>query len=326
MQALIVSEDILYAQRLARCLNLAAVLPFSFEGTGADADSGKLEAAAFILWDLSLFDVFLLRKTQLRAARILFLSPERYFTPAEKHEALQQDSLVYKYQSYQAIQRHILRRLQEGERLCFIRQERRSRMLCVYSPLHRCGKTLLSIEIARLLGKRYKTLLLSFDGCTAQAPKEGELLCSLSDFLYRYLCYGLEPGYFYEKLQVEKGLHLIYVSTHHKDIYSLDENAYLHLFEEMAEKLNYDFIVLDMGVLGLHPAKLLEYSDVWILPFADNAQERRKLQAFQQYVQSCFGAGLMERAEYAAFREADLQEGTIRSFALDFVKRKGFWG
>ncbi len=160
------------------------------------------------------------------------------------------------------------------------------RIIGVYSPVGRCGKTSLALAMGQLLAREEKLLFITLDTFTGfSGLLDEQWKRDLSDLIYYY-----KQGRFH-------GLQLNSV------IYYLGDMAWLPPIrfpddynqitsEEMADFLlkileegGYGTLVLDIGNYGRQVLPLLEICQAVYMPIREDAVSRAKLQEFEQYVE-----------------------------------------
>lgn len=210
-----------------------------------------------------------------------------YLTEEREPEGVREEASVYKYQSGDDIIREIMAVYCEipGVKTAFPGlTEREKRIIGVYSPVGRCGKTSLSLAMGQLLAKEEKVLFISLDTFTGFSQLlDEQWKRDMSDLIYYY-----KQGRFH-------GLRLNSI------IYYLGDMAWLPPFRypddysqvtavEMAELLvlilresGYETIVLDIGNYDRQVLPILDVCDVIYMPIKEDSISQAKLKEFEKY-------------------------------------------
>ena len=218
---------------------------------------------------------------ELKTVQKIYLTEER--EPEGGHE----EASVYKYQSGDDIIREVMAVYCElpGVKTVFPGlAEREKRIIGVYSPVGRCGKTSLSLAMGQLLAKDEKVLFISLDTFTGFSQLlDEQWKRDMSDLLYYY-----KQGRFH-------GLRLNSI------IYYLGDMAWLPPFRypddfsqitaaEMANLLvlilresGYETIVLDIGNYDRQVLPILEVCNVIYMPIKEDSISQAKLKEFEKY-------------------------------------------
>ncbi|MBR5268853.1 MAG: hypothetical protein IKU20_11790 [Lachnospiraceae bacterium] len=222
-----------------------------------------------------------------------------YLTEERESERIREEASVYKYQSGDDIIREIMAVYCEapGVKTVFPGlTEREKRIIGVYSPVGRCGKTSLSLAMGQLLAKEEKVLFISLDTFTGFSQLlDEQWKRDLSDLIYYY-----KQGRFH-------GLRLNSI------IYYLGDMAWLPPFRypedfgqitaaEMAELLvlilresDYETIVLDIGNYDRQVLPILEVCNVIYMPIKEDSVSHAKLKEFEKYAGDFGNRGMKEK-------------------------------
>ncbi|MBR5267874.1 MAG: hypothetical protein IKU20_06760 [Lachnospiraceae bacterium] len=222
-----------------------------------------------------------------------------YLTEERDSEGIREEASVYKYQSGDDIIREVMAVYCElpGVKTVFPGlTEREKRIIGVYSPVGRCGKTSLSLAMGQLLAKDEKVLFISLDTFTGFSQLlDEQWKRDMSDLIYYY-----KQGRFH-------GLRLNSI------IYYLGDMAWLPPFRypedfgqitaaEMAELLvlilresGYETIVLDIGTYDRQVLPILEVCNVIYMPIKEDSVSQAKLKEFEKYAGDFGSRGLKEK-------------------------------
>ena len=164
---------------------------------------------------------------------------------------------------------------------------KRKRLIGVFSPVGRCGKTCLALAIGLLLAKEEKVLFVSLDTFTGFTELINEpWKRDLSDLIYYY------------KLGRFNGIRLNAVTYYLGDLAWLppirfpDDYSQITV-EEMADLLqkiletsDYATMVLDAGDYGRQVLPLLEICQAVYMPVKEDGFSQAKLKEFEEYVEN----------------------------------------
>ncbi|MBQ7248247.1 MAG: hypothetical protein IJS22_09190 [Lachnospiraceae bacterium] len=191
---------------------------------------------------------------------------------------------IYKYQSAERIISQVLSAFSGND--VSSRRSGRVRIIGVYSPLGRCGKTSLALAAASRLALRQPTLLISLD----DLPGHDELLrhednCGLSDLLYRFsACGELDTGMLPES---DGGAVVIACADCPEDIRQTDPMLISGLIEALRDLGVYRNIVVDAGCALPDPSAVLKMCrEIW-MPLPDDAISSAKADAWRMRTKHC---------------------------------------
>ena len=161
----------------------------------------------------------------------------------------------------------------------------RAKLLAVYSPIHRIGKTSFAMALGKECAKKKKALYLNLEEYAGFDVARSEEL-NLGDLLY-YLRQGNGNLGIRLKSATKKVEELDVVSPI-PVVLDLKEVAWTEwevLIKEIVENSLYEVVILDVGesIQGLFP--LLEMCDRVYMPVLDDAISARKMQQYQRNIE-----------------------------------------
>lgn len=162
-----------------------------------------------------------------------------------------------------------------------IRKER-ARLVAVYSPIHRIGKTTFALALGKECAVRKRVLYLNLE---EYAGMEGEAGLNLGDILY-YMKQG--NGNLGIRLQaaIRKNEELDYLAPIPilQDMKEVSEKEWEMLIRELVENSTYDLIILDMSesVQGIY--RILEGCDRIYMPVSEDRISQSKLKQYDENV------------------------------------------
>ena len=162
-----------------------------------------------------------------------------------------------------------------------IRKER-ARLVAVYSPIHRVGKTTFALALGKECAVKKRVLYLNLE---EYASIDGERGLNLGDILY-YL--KQENGNLGIRLQAavrkNEGLDYLAPISILQDMKEVSEKEWKMLISELVENSTYDLIILDISesVQGLY--RILERCDRIYMPVSDDRISQSKLKQYDENV------------------------------------------
>lgn len=193
---------------------------------------------------------------------------------------------IRKYQSADSIIREIFETYMEKTKENMIRTMRKRvpKILAVYSPIHRTGKTTFAIALGQEYAKQKKTLYINQEEYAGFEDYFGEGL-NLGDLLY-YIKQG--RGNIGIRLQSaikkKKELDIISPIPISLDLKEISEQEWRMLLEQIVENSVYEYIILDIGesVQGLF--QLLELCDRIYMPIQKDEISQRKIRCYEENI------------------------------------------
>lgn len=193
---------------------------------------------------------------------------------------------VGKYQSADEIIREVFEFYVDRtkENVMRMMNKERAKLLAVYSPIHRVGKTSFAMALGREYAKKKKTLYLNLEEYAGFEERQEVL--NLGDLLY-YLKQGSGNLGIRLKSAIKTVDELDVVSPIPivLDLKEVTWNEWQVLFEQILEGSPYEIVILDVGesIQGLF--SLLEMSDRVYMPVLDDDISVRKVQQYQKNIE-----------------------------------------
>lgn len=311
MKVVLVSKDILYSERLTNLLNRNSLLPYKIQNLDLSKISIlDLEEDILLILELELVELGLIDIKKADKNKILFLVEERYIK--NKIEDINQENIIYKYQSYKVIQAKILDKLSGLEHIDMLGITSKSKLISVYSPINRIGKSLFCRQLAHFLSREQKVLYISFDLYTSLEEAKASRV-SFSDILYTYIKSNFNVLKLKKIIDIEENLHIIKTFSHISDIFSLKEEEYLKFLKKLIESMDYEYIIIDWGDFCYYLETELEPSYKFIIPYIDDAYSKLKLEAFK-YLRKEELQKYEAKITYLRFDEKTKSEEEVKKF------------
>lgn len=276
-QMIICSEEELYVLRLADVIADREELDLQVQVCTSFEQAERLEefqgAELLLIGDEIPYE----QRQMSRAARRFVL------TSQEGTEVGEEEIPIYKYQSVRRIFAQIVETCldQDNAGLFLVPRKGGRRLIVVYSPIHRIGKTRFAKALGHVLSREEGTLYLNMQEYPGKEFRLGGKSASLADLLYysrqeqNHL--GLRLA---SMVKEEDGLAVldpIPVSLDLKEVAWEDWNS---LILQILKKGPYQNLILDVSesVQGLFD--ILKICDVWYLPYIESVEEEGKLDQF----------------------------------------------
>lgn len=221
------------------------------------------------------------QRTQIGANQVFVLTRGKVADLGEEEWA------IGKYQCADEIIRQVFEfyvdRTKENVMRCMNKE--RARLVAVYSPIHRVGKTTFALALGRECAKSKKVLYLNLEEYAGMEVSQDTNM-NLGDLLY-YLRQG--NGNLGIRLQAavkeDEGLDVVPPIPVVLDLKEVTWEEWEALITQLLENSLYEMVVLDVGesVQGLFP--LLELCDRVYMPVLEDENSRRKLKQYQDNVE-----------------------------------------
>ena len=301
----ILTSEKRYAERLCEYCNrkkslLLTAVPFD------NTDSCAAFAAKHDI-EILLADSSLLQKNEegaygsnlsgIRASRIIGLddgiSFERAFADADSGGAVS----VNKYQPAETLIRDVMSGC-EGRDIYYdaSRLSHAVRVIGVYSPVSRCGKSSFAITLGRMQAKKHKTLYISLEEFSCLGMMSGEHYdLTLSDAVYHMKQGTLTSQRLYSMIHNIGGLEYIPPMRCADDSIIVGGDDYVRLIREIIRNSLYEVLVIDMDRYADEASELLEICDTIYMPVLQDAMNKMKAESFVTYLRSSDRAHIADR-------------------------------
>lgn len=197
------------------------------------------------------------------------------------------EKVLYKYQSGEALLSQIITYCSEDESAdtLFVRNTRTQqiRIIGIFSPIHRCGKTGYALKTGKELAMSGNVLYLgmeSYGGIGGYFPGEGQ---TIVDALYYSRQEGRNLGALLTTMVAHMDrLDYLLPARVSEDVKSVVSEDWLKLIRQILEQSIYDVLILDMdeGICGVY--EILRFcTEVHILTIKDTVAEA-KMRQFEE--------------------------------------------
>lgn len=271
----ILDNDRVYATKAAAFINNRGNFPFEVIplcGTPTLSDNKSISEADIILTSEDRLSEL---TGQTDGDNLIILSESRL------HD--KEKSVIYKYQSCENILKELLLFASEKESLnSIICRKNRMKIIGLFSPIGRSGRTGFGISLGQTLAKNHKTLFLEMD-CynTSKDVLNIRFSGDMSDLLYAVnsntkdllsLIGGISGSI--------NSLDIIPSMDRHDDLISITVQEWMELLKQIEIRTDYEFIILDLskGIQGL--SKMIALCNKLIVTTVEGDKERRIIDRF----------------------------------------------
>lgn len=208
-----------------------------------------------------------------------------------------EDAVIFKYQSAESIVRELLELIAEDDGIRLDNQKllnKAAEFIGVYSPFGGAGVSSFSRKLAKEYSIQCRTLYISLELLNGMQRIETGQKKLLAETAGR----GMSELIFFLKQQKEKvalklqslvriqdGVEYIRPVEDYRDLYSMDKKDLRRLLEVLAEEVEYEKVIFDIGCLSDVILELMRHCDVLYLPSADYPVQVSKEAAFEQLLQ-----------------------------------------
>ena len=195
---------------------------------------------------------------------------------------------IYKFKSAENIVREVLEKFIEieNDKETFVVSKGNAKVVGVYSPVGRSGKTTFAIALAQILSEGHKTLFISFEEFAVfQNEMETTSPGNLADLMYYY---KQNPETVSIKLQaiVQNINSLDYVSPiyYARDLRETTTEEWKELLDHISSVTIYEYIVLDIGDMIGDLLSMFDYCDQIFMPTVDDKLSEMKINKIETVI------------------------------------------
>lgn len=229
------------------------------------------------------------------------ISAEQVFVLTSQYdlELKENETEIYRYQSADAIFSKVFEIYSEKMNQDVLKHMRKTkqRMIAVYSPIHRIGKTTFGLAFGKELAKDTKTLYLNLEDYAGLGEAfKGVEGRNLGDLIY-YM--KQENGNVALRLSLMVGkigeLYYIPPIAMSKDLHEISLDEWQMLFGQILQNGIYETLILDLGegVQGL--IGILQMCDKIYMPILEDTISMRKLEQFDENLRKLKISGLQQK-------------------------------
>lgn len=212
-------------------------------------------------------------------------------------DGLSHEHAIFKYQSVHAILREIMEvyALQTEESSLRRILNETARLIGIYSPIHRVGKTTFAMALGRELSKEKKTLYINLEEYAGLEEMEG---VTLGEMLY-YMRQG--KANLSVRMETvsreESGLYYLAPMKMVSDLREITVKEWNDFLEEIRKHTSFERIILDFGecIQGFYD--ILELCDHIYMPIQTDVVSERKVSCFHYNVEQLGKGELLQKIE-----------------------------
>lgn len=249
--------------------------------------------------------------SDIRAARVIGLDEGISFARAFAETNTAGPVSVNKYQPAEALIREVLAGCGGQDIYCDTESlSRPVRVIGVYSPVSRCGKSSFAITLGRLKSRKQKTLYISLEEFSGLGMLSGERYeLTLSDAIYHMKRGSLTSQRLYSMIHNIGGLEYIPPMSCIDDSSAVSGEDYVRLISEILKNSLYEVLVIDMDRYAQSAAEILEICDTVYMPVPDGALNRMKADSFTSYLRSSDKGDIADKVvRFCPPQDIDIQQ------------------
>ena len=257
-----------------------------------------------------------------------------YFSQGERIEE-SEGEVIYKYQPAECIMKEFLEICRFSGGISGTGLQKDTKMLGVYSPIGRCGKTSLALVLGQLLAQNYKAVYVNLE----EWPGFERIIgvyegMDISDLIY-YIKQGKEElgMYINGMLQEVNGLKILPPVKIAPDIQELGEEVN-KLLQEVAKSECYDVILVDFGRQIKSMLPVLQNLEKLYMPVLKDPASRAKLEEFFRFLRNSDYREMEKKIKQCRLNFTEQMEcqtaeelyyGSFGTQAAELLKEEGSW-
>lgn len=220
-------------------------------------------------------------------------------TSGEMDDEKEMLPLIYKYQASDAVLREVM--------ACYDRRDAQnmltetsvnSRVIGVYSPIGRCGKTGFCLTLGQALAADQKVLYINLEDISGLSAMMGtRFQGSLSDLMYYF-----RQGDF-NRMRLESvvyswgGLDYVPPAAYAEDLAEMKGEELAQLIQIISSVVGYDVIILDIGHLGRSAEPFMNLCSVIYAPMQNDPISAAKMEEWKDYLKRSGRGKIWEKTE-----------------------------
>lgn len=192
---------------------------------------------------------------------------------------------INKYQSAEAVKKEILELYMKQQDICFFRQgeKKKTRLIGMYTPVHRCLQTTFALTYGQLLAQKHRTLYLTFEYYAGNFEWLDGTRKDLSELLY--FLQTEEKG-FYGHLQAVvqhlDNLDFVAPMINGQNMLYITVKEWMKLLSRLTELGEYEYIILDLSESMQGLFEILRLCDRIYTIVKEDTAARGKLARYEQ--------------------------------------------
>lgn len=257
-----------------------------------------------------------------------------YFAEGEQVEE-PDEKVIYKYQSAEHIMKEFLQTCCLSQRIYRTGILNDTKILGVYSPLGRCGKTTFALVLGQQLAQHYKVVYVNLEEWSGFQRIIGEYNgLDISDLIY-YIKQGkAELATYINGMLVEINcLRIIPPVKLAPDIQELGEEVN-SLLQEIIKSDTYDVMIVDFGRQIKSMLSALVNLEKLYIPVLEDSVSQAKLQEFFQFLRTSEYAEMEKKIKQCKLSFTEQMEcesieglyyGSVGTYVAELLKEEGLW-
>ncbi len=198
---------------------------------------------------------------------------------------------IYKYQSCERIISGVINEYADcvNDECNVYSSGRRIRIIGVYSPVRRSGKTSMALALGQLLARNKKVLYLNMEeysglGSVLDGQYKGDLL----DVIFYQRQKSGNMSMKIKGLTCRlNGMEYVYPAMYSQDLKTITTAEWLELISTIEEQTDYDVLILDMGDTIDSVGTIIEKCSVCYMPQRYDFFSQGKIMQFEEFMRSC---------------------------------------
>lgn len=195
----------------------------------------------------------------------------------------------------------------------------RMKLIGVYSPVHRCGKTTYALSLGRELAKKYQVLYINLEGYAGIGEVFETGGDNLADLIYYTKQEQGNIGMRIGMMAKKHGL-LDYIAPMPiaEELKTISKEEWIGLLSEIGEKSVYEVIVIDLGEVIQGGLELLELCDTIHMPILADKSSRDKLMQYEANLKLLHKERVLDKSqqiflpEWVEDKWQEMMEGFVR--------------
>jgi len=208
----------------------------------------------------------------------------------------EKENEICRFQTAEKILRDIMSNL-ESDVPVLVRNKQKTKLVGLYTPVHRSLQTTFAITMGQILSKNHKTLYLNFESYSGFCTKlQRTYNMDMSDLLY--LLNSQSSGLFF-KFQsiIDKIGNMDYIPPLSSivDLHQVRSDQWLKLLDYIETNMDYEYIVLDLGdsIDGL--LHILNNCDYIFTPIKEDSIAMAKIEQYENMLNKMNMSKLSEK-------------------------------
>lgn len=205
---------------------------------------------------------------------------------------------IFKYQSCESIAREILHYVSTMEyKSGLVTRKKSMKLIGIYSPVGRCGKTHLAIAMGQVLAEHARSLYINlepFSGVPFLLHTED--IGDLADVIYTVNTDSSTLDSLLGSLVVERsGLDIAPPMGNHKDLASITLQEWKNLLRAIEQRTDYEYVIVDMSGVVQGMCELLAVCDYVYVPRLNQGLCNAKYEQFMSELKLIGQSSLADR-------------------------------